>query len=453
MLLAATAVVIAGAAVALLARGGEEDLTARPGTDVAVTKGRHSLDAHNSPAIAQDPDDPDTLVVADKVDRPRFTAALHRSEDGGATWSEVDFPVPEGEDRPYAPELAWSGDGTLYLVFVTLTGPGNNPEAVWLSSSDDAGVTWGEPRSVLDEAYAFQVRVALAPAGDLYLTWLQGSKEATGTLSFIDTGLPILAARSEDGGETWSDPARVSSPARARVGAAVPVVGPGGDVYVLYYDFADDRFDWENLEGDVYSGTFELVLARSGPDAVAFEESVVEPAVEPYERFLVYLPKFPGVAVDSEDGAVYATWADAGAGDPDVFVRRSDDGGETWSEATRVHPGSAQSQYLPGIAVADGRVHVAYLDRRADRRDVRTGVYLATSTDRGRSWSSVPLARTTFSSDLGPEGAPGEADQGTRLDLAATVDRAAVVWTDARRSSELTARLDVFFAAVRFVAR
>ncbi|MCA1722214.1 MAG: glycoside hydrolase [Actinobacteria bacterium] len=394
-------------------------------------------------------------MVADKQDRPRFRAGLNVSRDGGASWRPLAFPTPAGQDRPYAPSLVWTSDGVLHLCFVTLTGSGNSPDAGWLSSSKDAGATWTTPQRVLG-AYAFQVRMAADPTGrTLYLTWLQADKASTAAqLSFSRTGLPIMAARSTDAGATWGSPQRVSAADRARVGAAVPQVLKDGSLGVLYYDFGQDRLDFENLPGDVYDGTFSLVLARGAGDLSRFTESVVDSKVKSSERFLVYLPDFAGLAVDRRTGAVYVTWSDSRNGNRDVFLRRSADGRGSWSDARQVNPRSPRDQYLPSVSVApSGRVDVAYLDRRDDDADVLTGAAYAVSADRGESWSSLTLSTQLFSSQVGPGSELDLADQGTRLDLVSRADGAVVVWTDARRGTTDNDKLDVYFAAVRIAAR
>lgn len=446
-----------GAVVAVTQKNELGAVTIAAGADRAITQGTDSLVAHNSPTIARKPDDPDKLIVVDKIDRPSFSAALHVSDDGGDSWSELDFPTPPGEDRPYAPDVAWAKDGTVYLTFVTLAGRGNNPEAAWLTTSNDGGGTWTPPHRILGP-WAFQLRLALDPAsGDLYLTWLQADRESVGTLSFVQTGLPIVAAHSEDGGETWSDPVRVSSPRRERVGAATPAVGPGGDLYILYYDFKGDRFDWENLEGAVYGGTFELVLARSEPGRLEFAEHIVTPQVTPHERFLVYLPKFPSLTVDSSSGDLYATWSEGGDGGADVVIGRSDDSGTTWSRPVSIHDTSGGDEYMPQAAVApNGRIDVVYLKRSLEGKEERIAAYLATSFDRARTWSNVVLSTEAFSADIGPEGPEtetlGRADQATRVALASTNNESFAAWTDARNGTVVTGRLDIYFARVDFSA-
>jgi hypothetical protein len=446
-----------GAALALTRDREPASLTVAAGADVPVTEEVHSLEAHNSPTIAQNPEDPDRLIIADKIDRPGFSAALHVSDDGGGSWSEVEFPTPPEEDRPYAPDLAWGPDGTVYLTFVTLTGRGNNPEAAWLTTSADGGGTWSEPRRVLGP-WTFQLRVAADPAnGRLYLTWLQADRESVGTLSFVETGLPILAASSEDGGETWSEPVRVNPTERERVGAAVPVVGPDGDLNVLYYDFKDDRFDWENLEGGVYQGTFELVLARSEPGRLEFDHHVVAPDITPFERFLVYLPKFPSLVIASSTGDLYASWSDGEGGDADVLVSRSEDSGMTWSEPVAVHDQSDGDQYMAKLAIApNGRIDVVYLNRTDHDGEEAVAAYFATTFDGARTWSSIVLSTDAFSAAVGPEGpeteALGRADQATRAALVSNDGESFAAWTDARNGTLVTGRLDIYFARVEFSA-
>lgn len=454
---AAIGLVIAliGAALALSNGSGDGQVAITAGDNIAVTQAASPIDAHNSPAVAVDPTDPSTVVVAGRVDRPRFSAAVHASRDGGETWDEATFPVPAGQDRPFAPDIAFDDDGTLHLLFTTLEGEGNSPGAVWLSRSTDRGETFSDPERVTG-AFAFQSRLAVdAASGRIHITWLQATAEAISAFdALLNPPHPIVMVTSEDGGSTFSEPVTVSDPARLRVGAATPVVGPDGTVHVLYQDFGDDVRDFEGLEGPVHEGSFELVLTRSEDDGATFDDgTVVEPAVVPTERFLVYLPKFPSIAVD-DDARIYVSWAGGGASaeDSDVFLRRSDDGGATWSRPVTVGDdpsGMVHQQYLPRVAVApDGRVDVLYFDRRDDPEDVLTTAALATSFDRGETFSTVVVSDTAFDSRVGPGSERNRADPGTRLGLASFDDAAYAVWTDTRRGTLDTDKQDLFIAAV-----
>jgi hypothetical protein len=111
------------------------------GSDAPVNEGAGDagdIDAHNSPALVRNPVQPDNLAVSSRVGTPFVSCGVHVSSDGGVSWSQIPVPAPAGEEaKCFAPDLAFSADGTLYLSFVTLRGSGNVPNAVWVSSSKD----------------------------------------------------------------------------------------------------------------------------------------------------------------------------------------------------------------------------------------------------------------------------------------------------------------------------
>jgi hypothetical protein len=406
------------------------------------------VDAHNSPSLARDPRDPSVVVATNRIDRPGFSAEVDRSGDGGRTWSSTALPLPRGLDRPYAPDLAFAPDGTLYVTYVDLQGNGNVPADLWISKSTDGGHTLSAPVRIAGRL-TFQARVAVDHAGTVYVTWLQGG--AAGLLSLIGPPSPIVLARSTDGGRTFSRPVQVSDPSRPLVGAATPVIDSNGRLVVLYEDFKGDQRDFQNLPGPPWDRPFALVVTRP-VGAGAFSKGVqLEGGLVPDQRFLVYTPEFPSIAAGPGD-RLYVVWADARNGDSDVFLRRSDDGGATWTPATRVNGnprGDGTSQYLPQVDVApDGRVDVLFLDRSRDRKhNVMVDATLASSRDEGRSFQYARLSSQSFDSRVGSSAGPQlPVDFGSRLAVASTDGRSLAAWTDTRLGSVATGRQDVFAA-------
>ena len=412
--------------------------------------------AHNSPTLVRNPVRPNDLAVSSRIDTPVFSCALHVSHDGGATWSQTAIPMPKSErGKCYAPDVAFSADGTLYLSFVTLAGRGNVPHAVWLATSRDGGRTLSGPRRV-HGPLAFQVRLAADPVrpGRLYMTWLQAAD--VGVLKFTAPGNPIQVTRSDDGGSSWQPPVRVSGPARGRVIAPAPVVAPDGTLYVLYLDIGQDRLDYEGGHqgrgGPPYPGPTTLVLARSRDAGATWGESVVARGLVPIKRFLVFLPEFPSLAV-ARDGRVYAAYHSARLGDPDVWLWSLAPRAASWSGPVRVNDtrrGDRTAQYLPKLAVApDGRLDVLYYDRRADPRNLLNEVSLQSSFDDGRTFSpAIELASRPSDSRIGFGAKEGLPDLGSRLALIST-DRAALgLWTDTRAGVPATQKQDLAAAAV-----
>ena len=410
------------------------------------------ISAHNSPTLVSNPRSPGNLVIANKIDSPRFSCALHVSFDGGVHWSQTPLPLPAGEEpKCYAPDVTFAADGTLYLSFVTLKGRGNVPNAVWLVRSPDGGQTLSDPTRVRGPL-KFQVRMAADPAAPrrLYMTWLDARE--VGLFKFADAGNPLRAARSDDGGRTWSQPVTLNSAARTRVVAPSPAVGPQGRLYVTYLDLGEDVLDYEGGHGgrggEPYQGNWKLVLARSADRGETWDESVIEDELVPTERFVAFTPPFPSLAVDRRSGTLYAAFHDGRRGNPDVYLWKLGTGSRGWSEAKRINDTSASdesSQLLPKLSVAaDGRLDALYLDRRSDPGDVMTEVSLQSSYDGGKQFlPRLRLSDRRFDSRIGYGSERGMPDLGSRLGLISTRERALAVWTDTRAGTPTSGKQDL----------
>lgn len=420
-----------------------------------IVQGATRIDAINSPTVLRNPKDSSNQVVTYRIDRPTFSALLQHSEDGGKSWRPTELPLPAGTPAcaattagrpcPFGPDIAFARDGTLYVLYVNLVGNGNSPANLWLATSSDGGRTIQPPTRVAGEL-TFQARLAVAPDGTIHVTWLQGRE--TGFLSLLGAN-PIVTVRSVDGGRTFTPPQVISDPTRARVGVATPAVDDQNVVTVLYEDFKGDRRDFENLEGPVFEDPFALVITRSVDGGATWSRGQeFESGLIPARRFLVYLPEYPSLAV-AGDGTVYVAWADARNGDEDAFLKRSSDGGQTWTPAIRVNSnprGDGTAQYLPRVATnGEGRVLVLYYDRRNDRQDVLTEVSLASSTDNGDTFpSDLVVSSSSFDSRIGPPAGDYDGtDLGGRLGLDAWHNRAAAAWTDTREGSEADGAQDI----------
>ena len=207
------------------------------------------------------------LVIVDKIDSPRFSCALHVSFDGGVHWNQTPIPLPAGEEpKCYAPDAVFSADGVLHMSFVTLRGRATRRTPCGWSAPPDGGQTLSDPVRARGKL-KFQVRLAADPAAPrrLYMTWLEARD--IGLFKFAQPGNPLRAARSDDGGRTWSAPVTLNPPSRGRAIAPTPAVGARGELYVLYLDLGDDVLDYggghAGRGGAPYAGNWSLVLARS----------------------------------------------------------------------------------------------------------------------------------------------------------------------------------------------
>lgn len=420
--------------------------------------------ANNSPTLLADPTDARFVVLANRLDAPDFSCALQVSGDSGQSWMPAQ-PVPElpqGAEKCYAPEIGFDRDGVLYYLFVGLAGLGNQPMGVFLITSADRAQSFSPPRQVLGPLN-FSVRMAIDPRlgdrGRIHLAWLQANSDPT-LGGFGPPPNPLLAAYSDDGGNTFSEPVQVNDPYRERVVAPALALGADHAVHVAYYDLGRDAVDYQGLEGPIWAGTWQLVVATSPDGGRHFRPGVVaEPAITPPERvMLIFTMAAPALVAQGE--RLCLAWPDARNADADVFVRCTSEREAGWGQPLRLNDdpvGSGRSQYLPRLAAAPGgRIDAIFYDRRNDPQNVNNDVYYTFSTDGGRSFApNIQLNRSGSSfSRIGPQyanpSARGQVEFGSRLALLSRRHDALAAWTDTRNQRPMRTDQDIFATRVSF---
>lgn len=444
--------------------GDDGSKSARLEAQTAVTASNSRANrANNSPLIVADPGDPEFLALSNRLDSPAYGCSLHVSGDGGRRWTPVD-PVPtlpEGTDLCYSPEVAIDNQGAIHYAFLGLAGPGHLPFGMYLTTSTDRGRTFSPPRQIqgsLNFGMRMMVDSDHGDQGRIHLVWLHAAEDA-GLASLGTSDNPILTAYSDDGGQTFSEPLRVSDPERRRSVAPVLAIGPDNAVHVAYYDLLDDARDYQGEEGPTWEGNWELVLTSSSDGGETFSPSVVvEPEVIPFERVLVIYTMAPPALVAGGDRVCLA-WADGREGDADVMSRCSEDGGEEFGPAVRMNDdpvANGRTQYMPRLGIAPGgRLDALYLDRRDDPGNLANDVAYTFSRDGGRTFATaVRLTTAGKSSSLVgqrypiPAGGPDRHDYGFRLGLLSRRGDALAAWTDTHNSPADTNVQDILAIAV-----
>ena len=422
----------------------------RPEAPGFVNADRPGINAHNSPAVAASGN---SIVLADRIDTPRFSCSVSVSTTEGQTWKPLSLPLPADAPNCHQPDVAFDADGHLLVLYTATGGRFNQPVGVWLQRYD--GEAPAGPPARVAPAEAFHARLAV-DGGRAFVTWVQAPGAADKPLGFGPGPNPVMLARSDDGGRTFLAPVRVSEPARRAVQPTPVVVGDR--VVVGALDLGEDVLDYEAVHGGQggppADGRWQVVAWGSGDGGATFgpATTVAADVVIP-QRIIVNLAPAPSFAADPSDpGRLYASW-DGGRGDGrDVFLARSDDGGRTWSPPVAVAP-RPRGQFLPAVGVAvGGRVDVVFYDRSRDPADVMAQVTLASSTDGGRTFRTATVSDAPFDTRIGFGGLQGIPVLGSRLAVLSEPGRALAFWSDTGRGTADTGVQDLAAATVDVTA-
>lgn len=274
------------------------------------------------------------------------------------------------------PWLATGPDGTIYLASLY---NGTSGLGILRGTVTEKGISWSEPTRVTLANNNFDKEaLAVDPnTGFIYITYTR----------FGGTG-GIWSYRSLDGGKSFEGPVPVRQ--GSGVQGSFPVVGPNGELYVAW------NVGYPNNAGIGFTQSFNY--GESFEPHVQFDD-VCNFLIPGFDRGTH--PLLPTAAVDLSGGpfhgSIYVAYATACySGNGDVVLRRSDDGGLSWTDALLINDdGSDGIQWYPSVSVdAVGNVNVFFYDRRENPGSAWTNLYFAQSADGGQSFTNLRVTET-----------------------------------------------------------
>jgi len=309
-----------------------------------------------------------------------------RSTDQGANWTQTAVPnMTAGEDKNHLTIDVNPGSPFVHNVYLAYTDFGLRTPALMFSRSTDRGVSFSVPQPIsegLGANFSQGVNLEVGPAGELYAAW-------TGYREFPPDSSMLGFTRSMDGGQNFELPQSIR---------------------------------WvRDLRGFLTKGSS-----------------------------MVRLNSYPVVSVDRSGGPrhgwIYIVYAEESPQGPDVFLIRSEDGGNTWSEPSRVNQDStANDQWLPWLSVdpTTGGIFVIYYDSRRFAANDSAEAYVSSSWDGGESFFDIRVSEESFL----PVPIPGLAEGyiGDYLGIAANGGIVWPVWNDDHTGihQAYTARMEV----------
>jgi hypothetical protein len=393
--------------------------------------------------------------------QPGFFAA--RSNDGGQTWLPVagpDFIIGDGNDGFVTAccdnTVTWDTKGNVYIGWLAFNGNSI------VTTSTDGGATLTQIGNLTSND---QPTITTGPSSNpgndaLWVVYNQGGQSVVQGLEVFGLGqfgtfTGALAVPNSPG--NFGDIA----------------VGPNGEVAVA----------WQNPSGGEGPATISVSVDTDGFGAGAFGNPVVISQTE-VGGFDFIAPQ-PNRSVDAEvslvydrsggqfNGRLYAVYADEAppeSDDHDIFLRFSDDNGQTWSARTRVNDDTTtNSQFLPQAEMdqSTGVLAITWYDARFDDGSGGVGdsdnvantdvAFFGTATDDGGQTFSPNLQISTgFSNAVSGDGGD-QFDFGDYSGLAAAGGSFFPIWADNSNSTGdnpdgQLSRFDTYVRQVSFLA-
>ena len=220
-------------------------------TDVRVNQTARA--DQQEPTLTVDPTNPSNLLAAAKDWRTGPKQVwTYRSTDAGRTWTDG-YPnlLPAELPNQSDPVLAFNSSGTAFLSVLGYNQSDFSVGGLFVARSTDLGTTWQQAVEVSansedvfndKEWLTVDRSVNKATQGNVYVTWTLFTQ-----VSPTRQRSQIVISRSTDGGKTFSSRQSISPDAQDGVQGSYPVVGPGGELYVLY-DYSPGSVDNEKEE-------------------------------------------------------------------------------------------------------------------------------------------------------------------------------------------------------------
>ncbi len=361
----------------------------------------------NESPMALNPTDPNNAITGanDEVEEPNCTPAtggssscpfapgvditgVYSTTDGGKTWnhqilhwfslvgltSDGDPAVAFGP-KPVTSNgqvvgFSYSNGARAYFGSLASTPSAPAQELLAVARSDNKGATWSTPvvATTKDNPVDFNDKISIwvdanpdSPFfGNVYVAWTLfigvGSFGSSNTFS----PEPIVISHSTDGGQTFSPPVKLTASVNngsvgGRQGSVIRS-GPDGALYV-FWDGAQSK-----QSAVLGARSFDGGNTFSKPFLVSFKSDIPSPF--PGASFRTN--SFPMADVAKSSGEIFVTWANFAFGTTSghgvVQIATSTDRGSSWSTST-IADVAGRSAYYPAVAVKpsdDSKVFVGF---------------------------------------------------------------------------------------------
>ncbi len=342
------------------------------------------------PSIYVSPVNTDMLVGGSNINN------VYHSDDGGYTWTAGT--ISSVQNGVWGDPCCIVDTANNYYFFHLANPPtGNWIDRIVCQKSTDGGLTWNDGSYMgLNGTKAQDKEWAVVDwtNNNMYVTWTQF--DDYGSSNPNDKSI-IEFSKSTDAGETWSPALKINEVDGDCIDSdntdegAVPAVGPNGEIYVGWVGPVGLTFDRSLDGGQTWLDNDIFVSDVPG----GWDYNI--PGISRCNGLPITVCDLSG---GPYNGNIYINWTDQrnGPTDTDVWMVKSTDGGDTWSDPKRVNddpPGRQQFFSWMAIDQATGYLWFVWYDRR-NYTDDNTDVYMAVSIDGGESFINFKVSEEPF---------------------------------------------------------
>lgn len=352
-------------------------------------------DGCNEPSIIINPKNTDQLYAGANLNN------VYYSDDGGFTWNTGKL-YSSVHGVWGDPVLMCDTAGAFYYFHLSNPPAGSWIDRIVCQKVETFGGTWNDGTAMGlngTKAQDKQWSTVDRRTNHIFVTWTQFDEYGVSDPDFKSN---IMFSRSFDGGQTWSAALQINQVSGDCIDSdnttegAVPAIGPNGEIYVAWAGPLGLVFDRSMDEGDTWLEQDIMI------DEFPYGWDYDIPGISRANGLPFTLCDTSG---GPYHGTIYINWSDQrnGPDDTDVWLVRSTDGGDTWSEPLRVNddpPGRQQFFTSMAIDQTNGNLYIVFYDRR-EHEDNNTDVYMAMSSDGGETFTNFRISESPFYPNAG----------------------------------------------------
>ena len=285
-----------------------------------------------------------------------------KSTNGGTSWS-VNQRLTWSSGYSSGPSMAIDSSDSIHVVWYDDT-PGNNE--IYYKKSTTGGTSWNPAQRITWTSGSSTVPAIAVDSSDaVHIVWQEN----------ISGNDEIYSKDSSDGGTTWTAAKRLTWTSSDSRNPALAI--DSSDIIYAVWD-------------DPSPGNSEIFGKRSTDGGVTWSSV----------RRLTWTSGWsygPDIAI-APPNTIHLVWGAEIPGDTEIFYKGSTDGGETWSPAKQLTWNSGASGSVSVATDSANDVHIVWMDSTPGDPEI----YYRKSADGGTTWSASQRLTWTSGNSYSP---------------------------------------------------